>query len=192
LGADIVVHSASKYLSGHNDVIAGALVAREAAVGEALAQVQNAVGAVLGPQDSYLVIRGLKTLALRMERQQASAVQVAEVLAAHERVERVHYPGSGGMLSFSVRDAALVPGILASVRICLFAESLGGVETLITYPATQTHADIPEERRARLGITDRLLRLSVGIEDPHDIIEDLGQALAAAGAGVRHAARASR
>ncbi|MBJ6762470.1 PLP-dependent transferase [Myxococcaceae bacterium JPH2] len=180
LGADLVVHSATKYLSGHNDVVAGALVAKDAALGERLAYFQNGIGAILGPQDSYLVIRGLKTLALRMERHQANAREVAGWLASHPLVERVFYPGVGGMLSFTVTDTALVPQVLSSVRLCLFAESLGGVETLITYPATQTHADIPAARREELGITDRLLRLSVGIEDVHDIIADLSEALAGA------------
>ncbi|GEN05501.1 cystathionine gamma-synthase [Myxococcus fulvus] len=177
LGADLVVHSATKYLAGHNDVVAGALVVRDAALGEKLAYIQNGIGAILGPQDAYLVIRGLKTLALRMERHQSNAREVAAFLSSHPKVERVHYAGQGGMLSFSVKDAALVPQVLAGVRLCLFAESLGGVETLITFPATQTHADIPVARREQLGITDRLLRLSVGIEDCHDIISDLAQAL---------------
>jgi len=177
LGADIVVHSATKYLAGHNDVVAGALVARDAALGERLAYAQNGIGAILGPQDAYLVIRGLKTLALRMEKHQANAREVAAFLARHPKVSRVYYPGAGGMLSFDVTDPALVPQVLGAVKLCLFAESLGGVETLITYPTTQTHADIPAERRAALGICDRLLRLSVGIEDCHDIISDLAQAL---------------
>ncbi|WP_338870556.1 trans-sulfuration enzyme family protein [Myxococcus stipitatus] len=177
LGADLVVHSATKYLAGHNDVVAGALVARDAALGDKLLFAQNGIGAILGPQDAYLVIRGLKTLALRMERHQSNARAVAAFLSGHPKVERVHYPGTGGMLSFSVTDAALVPQVLAGVRLCLFAESLGGVETLITFPATQTHADIPVARREQLGITDRLLRLSVGIEDSDDIISDLAQAL---------------
>ncbi len=177
MGADIVVHSVTKYLSGHNDVVAGGVVAKDAAIGERLAFYQNAIGAILGPQDAYLVIRGLKTLALRMERHQANARQIAARLRTHPLVDRVYYPGVGGMLSFEVADPALVPQVLASVKLCLFAESLGGVETLITYPTTQTHADIPAEVRERLGISDRLLRLSVGIEDPEDIIDDLIQAL---------------
>ncbi|MFY1826190.1 trans-sulfuration enzyme family protein [Myxococcus fulvus] len=194
LGADIVVHSATKYLAGHNDVVAGALVVRDAALGEKLAYIQNGIGAILGPQDAYLVIRGLKTLALRMERHQSNAREVAAFLSSHPKVERVHYPGQGGMLSFSVKDAALVPQVLAGVRLCLFAESLGGVETLITFPATQTHADIPVARREQLGITDRLLRLSVGIEDCHDIISDLAQALDGhcRSEDVRHPAAAHR
>ncbi|MCP3058640.1 aminotransferase class I/II-fold pyridoxal phosphate-dependent enzyme [Myxococcus sp. K38C18041901] len=194
LGADIVVHSATKYLAGHNDVVAGALVVRDAALGEKLAYIQNGIGAILGPQDAYLVIRGLKTLALRMERHQSNAREVAAFLSGHPKVERVHYSGQGGMLSFSVKDAALVPQVLAGVRLCLFAESLGGVETLITFPATQTHADIPVARREQLGITDRLLRLSVGIEDCHDIISDLAQALdgLSRSEDVRHPAPAHR
>ncbi|HEY3365386.1 MAG TPA: PLP-dependent transferase [Symbiobacteriaceae bacterium] len=176
-GADIVLHSASKYLAGHNDVVAGILVAKDAAIGDRLAFFQNAVGAILGPQDSWLVIRGIKTLALRMEQHQKGAARVAAWLRTHPLVEQVCHPGKGGMLSFSVVDPALVPLILRRVRLCLFAESLGGVETLITYPATQTHADIPVAIRERLGITDKLLRVSVGIEDPEDIIDDLEQAL---------------
>jgi cystathionine gamma-synthase len=179
LGADIVVHSATKYLAGHNDVLAGALVVKDAALGERLAQVQNAIGAVLGPQDAFLVTRGIKTLALRMDRHQQNAREVARWLEQHPEVDRVFYPGAGGMLSFTVHDAASIPHVLAAVKVCLFAESLGGVETLITYPTTQTHADIPAERREALGISNRLLRLSVGIEDVHDIIADLLQALVA-------------
>lgn len=177
LGADVVVHSVSKYLAGHNDVVAGAVITRDADLGERLFFYQNAIGAILGPQDSYLVIRGMKTLALRMEKHQANARAVAEFLRSHPRVARVHYYEQGGMLSFEVADPALVPQVLQRVQVCHFAESLGGVETLITYPTTQTHADIPADVRERLGITDRLLRLSVGIEDAADIMADLGQAL---------------
>jgi len=178
MGADVVVHSLTKYLAGHNDVVAGGLVAKDPAVGERLAFFQNAIGAVLGPQDAWLVIRGLKTLALRMERHQQNARQIASWLETHPLVEQVFYPGVGGMLSFAVRDPSIVPQVLERVRLCLFAESLGGVETLITYPFTQTHADIPEEVRLQLGISERLLRLSVGIEHAADIIADLDQALA--------------
>ncbi len=177
LGADLVVHSATKYLAGHNDTVAGALVVKDEALAERLTYLQNGIGAILGPQDAYLVIRGLKTLALRMEKHQANARRVAAWLGAHPLVDRVFYPGMGGMLSFTLTDAALVPQVLGAVQLCLFAESLGGVETLITYPATQTHADIPAARREDLGISDRLLRLSVGIEDVHDIVADLAQAL---------------
>ncbi|HYF92988.1 MAG TPA: aminotransferase class I/II-fold pyridoxal phosphate-dependent enzyme [Symbiobacteriaceae bacterium] len=176
-GADIVVHSASKYLAGHNDVVAGALVARDEAIGEKLFFYQNAIGAILGPNDAWLVIRGIKTLALRMEKHQENARKVAAFLEAHPLVEKVLYPGIGGMLSFCVKDQELAAAILGRVKVILFAESLGGVETLITYPWTQTHADVPEDLRRRLGISDRLLRLSVGIEDAGDLIADLRQAL---------------
>jgi cystathionine gamma-synthase len=192
-GADIVVHSVTKYLAGHNDLVAGGLVAKDPAVGERLYFYQNAIGAILGPQDCWLVIRGMKTLALRMAQHQENARQVAAWLRAHPLVTEVFYPGYGGMLSFNVTDAALVPQILRRVRLVLFAESLGGVESLITYPATQTHADIPAEVRERLGITDRLLRLSVGIEDAEDLIADLAQALEGGCVNeVRHEAAAHR
>lgn len=177
LGADVVVHSVSKYLAGHNDVIAGGLVARDPALGDRLYFYQNAIGAILGPQDSWLVMRGMKTLALRMEQHQQNARRIAAWLRQHPLVEQVFYPGSGGMLSFTVTDVALVAQVLRRVQLILFAESLGGVESLITYPATQTHADMPVAIRERLGISDRLLRLSVGIEDADDLIADLGQAL---------------
>ncbi|MFZ5828090.1 MAG: trans-sulfuration enzyme family protein [Bacillota bacterium] len=176
-GADLVVHSVTKYLAGHNDLVAGGLVARDEELGEKLSFYQNAVGAILGPQDAWLVMRGMKTLALRMERHQANAREVAAFLAEHPQVEQVYYPGLGGMLSFTVREQAQVAGVLGRVKLLLFAESLGGVESLITYPWTQTHAEIPDEVKRRLGISDRLLRLSVGIEDPEDIIADLAQAL---------------
>lgn len=203
LGADIVLHSATKYLAGHNDVVAGAIVSRDPDLGEQLAKLQNAAGAVLGPNDAWLVMRGMKTLALRMERHQSNARMLALWLQRHPLVEQVYYPGlpdhpgqklnarqadgPGGMLSFSLRNAELVPALLRGLRVILFAESLGGVETLITHPARQTHADMPEALRERLGINERLLRLSVGIEDPHDLIADLDQALARAGweGGVR-------
>lgn len=177
LGADIVVHSATKYLAGHNDVVAGALITRDTALGDRLSFLQNAVGSVLGPQDSWLVLRGLKTLALRMERHQQNAARIAAWLREHPRVDEVLYSGVGGMLSFTVTEPSLVPQVLRRVKLILFAESLGGVESLITFPWTQTHADMPEEVRRRLGITDRLLRLSVGIEDADDLIADLAQAL---------------
>jgi cystathionine gamma-synthase len=177
-GADLVVHSATKYLAGHNDVVAGLLVAKDPLVGTRLGWLQNGIGSILGPQDAWLVLRGMKTLALRMERHQENARGLADFLASHPLVDEVRYPGTGGMLAFTVRDASLVPRILEGVRVCIFAESLGGVETLITYPATQTHADMPGPLRARLGISDRLLRLSVGIEDLNDIVSDLAQALA--------------
>jgi cystathionine gamma-synthase len=194
LGADIVVHSATKYLSGHNDLLCGLVVAREAALAERIGFIQNSTGGVLSPADSWLLIRGIKTLALRMERHNDNARIVAEWLTHHPRVRKVYYPGLpghpgkgvhefqatgyGGMLSFTVDDPALVPRVLTGVRLIKFAESLGGVESLITFPAVQTHADIPAALRDSLGIDDKLLRLSVGIEDAGDIIDDLDQALA--------------
>jgi cystathionine beta-lyase/cystathionine gamma-synthase len=193
LGADLAVYSASKYLGGHNDVVAGAVVAGTPALAERLAFLQNATGAVLGPQDSWLVLRGLKTLALRLERQQANAQRLAEFLVRHPRVSEVRYPGlpdhpgrailaregsgCGAMIAFAVPSAARVPDVLRRVRVFRFAESLGGVESLITYPFQQTHADIPAGMRARLGIHDRLLRLSVGIEHADDLLADLEEVL---------------
>jgi cystathionine beta-lyase/cystathionine gamma-synthase len=157
---------------------------REKELGERLYFHQNATGAILGPQDSWLVLRGLKTLAVRMERQQQSARRIAGFLSGHPRVAAVHYPSweretdpTGAMVSFEVDAPALVPEVLRRVRVFFFAESLGGTESLITFPAVQTHADIDAEIRLRLGINDRLLRLSVGLEDPQDLIEDLAQAL---------------
>ena len=192
-GADLVVYSATKYLAGHNDVVAGAIVAATPALADKIGFFQNAVGGVLGPQDSWLALRGLKTLALRLARQQENALAVAEWLSRHPRVTRVYYPGLpghpgrdilireksgwGGMISFEIADAARVPSILSGVKVFLFAESLGGVESLITYPAVQTHADLSAETRRRLGIHDRLLRLSIGIEDAQDLIRDLENVL---------------
>jgi cystathionine beta-lyase/cystathionine gamma-synthase len=189
MGADLTTYSATKYLAGHNDVVAGALVARTPALAERLAFIQNAVGSVLGPQDAWLTLRGLKTLPLRLEKQQASALQIALWLSRHPHVRAVHYPGLphhlgrailaregtgfGGMVAFEVDDPARVPAILAGVEVFLFAESLGGVESLITYPAVQTHADIDPATLDRLGINNRLLRLSIGIEDTDDLIHDL-------------------
>jgi cystathionine gamma-synthase len=194
LGCDLVVHSATKYLGGHNDLVAGLLVARDAELGERLAFLQNAVGAILGPQDCWLLMRGMKTLAVRLDRQQENARHIVRFLQAHPAVEQVHYPGlaehpgaevhrrqaagPGGMVSFSVRDEAMVEMVLQRVKVISFAESLGGVESLITFPAVQTHADVPEEIRETLGVTNRLLRLSVGIEAAEDLIADLEQALA--------------
>lgn len=194
-GADIVVHSGTKYLAGHNDLLCGLVVVKDEALAARVRFVQNSTGGVLSPLDSWLLIRGLKTLALRMDRHQANAQRVAAWLLLQPAVEKVYYPGLtghpgkaiqekqasgyGGMISFVVRDAALVPKILRAVNLIQFAESLGGVETLITFPSRQTHADIPAAVRARLGISDRLLRLSVGVEAAEDIIGDLAQALKA-------------
>lgn len=193
LGADIVVYSATKYLAGHNDVVAGAVVVKSPELAERIGFYQNAIGGILGPQDAWLTIRGLKTLPLRILHQQENAVRIATWLETHARVRAVRYPGLphhpgrnildrehigfGSMIAFEVQDAARVPSILAGVKVFLFAESLGGVESLITYPAIQTHADIAPTTRDRLGINDRLLRLSVGIEDATDLIQDLESVL---------------
>jgi cystathionine beta-lyase/cystathionine gamma-synthase len=192
-GADLVVYSATKYLAGHNDVVAGAVVTSTPALSERIAFFQNAAGGILGPQDAWLTLRGLKTLTLRVARQQENATALAVWLDRHPRVRRVYYPGLsshpnrnilvreksgwGGMISFEVESSSLVPEILSKVKIFLFAESLGGVESLITYPYQQTHADIEEATRQRLGINDRLLRLSVGIEDIGDLQGDLENVL---------------
>ena len=193
LGADLVVHSGTKYLAGHNDLLCGVIVAKEPELADKVKFLQNATGAVLSPSDSWLLIRSLKTLALRMEKHNANALAISRWLLEHPKVSRVFYPGLplhnghtihesqasgyGGMVSFEVNDPVLVPQVLAKVQLIQFAESLGGVETLITFPAVQTHADIPAADRERLGISDCLLRLSVGIEDADDLITDLGQAL---------------
>jgi len=192
-GADIVLHSATKYLGGHNDVLAGLVVTKGAELSETMRFLHNSIGAVLGPQDSWLLLRGMKTLALRMERHQSNAFAVARCLREHPAVTDVFYPGLdnhpdyavqvkqangfGGMVSFRVKDPAQVAPFLAHLKVISFAESLGGVESLCTYPATQTHADIPPEIREQTGVCDRLLRLSVGIEHPDDLTADLMQAL---------------
>ncbi|UJW56483.1 methionine biosynthesis PLP-dependent protein [Bacillus sp. A116_S68] len=179
-GADIVIHSASKYLSGHNDVIAGLIVSKGEALSERLYYIFNSMGPILSPLDSWLVIRGMKTLALRMEKHEANGKQLADFLQAHPAVLNVNYPGRGGMLSFRVKDEKWVNPFLQSLKLITFAESLGGVESLMTYPATQTHADVPEEVRNELGVCNRLLRFSVGIESAADLRQDIDQALAAA------------
>jgi cystathionine gamma-synthase len=196
LGADIVIHSATKYLAGHNDVLAGLVVTKGKELSEQLGFLHNSIGAVLGPQDSWLLMRGMKTLALRMERHQANALALSRWLATHPLVVEVFYPGlenhpgydtqcrqsSGntGIFSFKLKKAAYIEPILRHIKLIAFAESLGGVESLMTYPAVQTHADIPEEIRRAVGVDDRLLRYSVGIEHADDLIADLGQALEAA------------
>jgi cystathionine beta-lyase/cystathionine gamma-synthase len=192
LGADITLYSGTKYLSGHNDTLSGLVVVKDPALAEKVYFHQNAIGAVLGPQDSWLTIRGIKTLSVRLDRQQENAQKIAEWLACHTRVRKVYYPGLadhpghdllqrqakgfGAMIAFEVADPALVEPLLLKTSLISFAESLGGVETLITFPAVQTHADIEPEKRERLGITNGLLRLSVGIEDVDDLIADLEQA----------------
>lgn len=178
LGADIVIHSASKYLAGHNDVLAGLIVAKGEALCESLFYMQNGAGAVLAPMDSYLVVRGLKTLSLRMERHQQNATELTEFLKAQPQIQDVLYPNKGGMLSFRLKKEEWVAPFLKSMELITFAESLGGAESFITYPATQTHMDIPEAERIERGICNKLLRFSVGIEHIDDLKQDLKQALA--------------
>ena len=193
LGADVIVHSATKYLGGHSDLCAGALVAKDAELGKQLHFLQNSTGAILPPQDCWLLIRSLKTLPLRMARHSASALKVAHWLQRQPQVEKVYYPGLvdhpghdlskeqtagfGGMLSFRLESPQLAEKVLERLQLISFAESLGGVETLMTLPAIQTHGDIPAAQRQRLGICNSLLRLSVGLEEPADLIADLQQAL---------------
>ena len=192
-GVDIVVHSTTKYLNGHSDGIGGVVVLNDEEDANWIAFVQNSAGAILSPFDSWLVMRGTKTLALRMEQHDKSGRAVAAFLEEHPKVHKVYYPGSashpqhalahrqqhgfGGMVSFDVGSLAAARTVLESVKLCTLAESLGGVETLISHPATMTHASVDEAKRQRLGITDGLVRISVGIEDTDDIIADLDQAL---------------
>ena len=185
MGADVVVYSATKYLGGHNDVMAGALVVADPDLGERLMYRLNTTGATLGPFDCFLLLRGLKTLSLRMARHEANARRVAALLEADARVTRVLYPGRSGMISFDLADDVDIAAFLGAVRVFTFAESLGGVESLVTCPSVQTHADVPLATRAAYGLTDRLLRLSVGIEDPDDLVADLERALTTAGAAGR-------
>ncbi len=193
-GADIVVHSTTKYLNGHSDGVGGAVILNDQALADRLKFIQNAAGAVLGPFDCWLVLRGVKTLAVRMACHNENGLAVARYLEKHPRVKKVHYPGleshpqfalakrqmsgSGGMLSFDTGSLDEARTVLKSVRLCALAESLGGVETLISHPATMTHASVPAEKRKQLGISDGLVRISVGIEDAEDILGDLDQALA--------------
>jgi cystathionine beta-lyase/cystathionine gamma-synthase len=193
LGADIVVHSTTKYLNGHSDGVGGAVILKDAALAARIQFFQNAAGAVLSPFDSWLVLRGVKTLAVRMRQHDLNGRAVARHLASHPKVKTVHYPGLpshpqhdlakrqmtgfGGMLSFETGSIENARFLLRSVRLCSLAESLGGVETLISHPASMTHASVPAEERERLGITDGLVRVSVGIEEVEDIIADLDQAL---------------
>ncbi len=196
LGADIVVHSATKYLGGHSDVVAGLAVTNRPEIAERLAFVQNAVGGVLGPFDSFLLIRGIKTLAVRMDRHVANAAALAARLAAHPEVSRVWYPGlkdfpghdiqfrqaknGGAMISFELADGKDHREFFRALSLVTLAESLGGVESLVCHPASMTHASIPKETREKVGITDRLIRLSVGIEDVDDIWSDIENAIAKA------------
>jgi cystathionine beta-lyase/cystathionine gamma-synthase len=192
-GCDIVVHSTTKYLNGHSDGVGGMVVLNDEEDANWIAFVQNSAGAILSPFDSWLVLRGTKTLALRMEQHDKTGRAVAAFLEEHPKVKKVYYPGSashpqhalarrqqhgfGGMVSFDVGSLEAARKVLESVKLCTLAESLGGVETLISHPATMTHASVDEAKRQRLGITDGLVRISVGIEDTEDIIADLDQAL---------------
>ncbi|MGG3519082.1 methionine biosynthesis PLP-dependent protein [Bacillus pseudomycoides] len=184
-GADIVLHSATKYLGGHNDVLSGLVVTKGQTLCEALAHYHNASGAVLSPFDSWLLIRGMKTLALRMKQHEENAKKIVSYLNGENGVTDVFYPGRGGMISFRLRDEKWINPFLQSLSLITFAESLGGVESLMTYPATQTHADIPEAVRIARGVCNRLLRFSVGIENGDDLIQDLKQAIKHVKEGVR-------
>jgi cystathionine beta-lyase/cystathionine gamma-synthase len=193
LGADLVTHSTTKFLNGHSDSVGGIVVVKHADDVEWMRFVQNAAGAILGPMDSFLVLRGTKTLTVRMERTNTNAQAIAEFLAAHPKVTNTIYPGLpshpqhalaakqmrgfGGLISFDTGSIEAARRLLARVRLMALAESLGGVETLISHPAVMTHASVPPERRAAIGITDGLVRISVGIEDVDDLKDDLVQAL---------------
>lgn len=192
-GADIVLHSATKYIGGHSDVVAGLVVVNDDQLAEDLHFVQNSTGGILGPQDSWLLIRGIKTLGIRMEETEANTKAIVEFLQSHPKVKKVYYPGLethpnhaiakkqargfGGMVSFDVGSAENADKLLSKVKYFTLAESLGAVESLISVPARMTHASIPAERRAELGIVDGLVRISVGLEDVEDLIDDLKQAL---------------
>ena len=194
LGCDIVMHSTTKYLGGHSDVLGGLNIVADEALGQQMASLRSATGSVAGPFDAYLVLRGVKTLALRMERHQANAMQIAQWLAGHPQVERVFYPGLdghpqhalatrqmagyGGVVSFVLRgELAEVGQFLNALQVFTLAESLGGVESLVGHPATMSHSSLTAGERAGLGIPDNLIRLSVGIEDAQDLLADLDQAL---------------
>ena len=193
LGCDIVLHSGTKFLNGHSDVLCGFAVVKDEMLGKRLRFVQNAFGAVLGPQDSWLVLRGLKTLKVRMEESQKGAAAIAAWLKGQARVERVFYPGlpdhpghavhacqssgPGAVLSFTLASLELTKRLLEGSELCAFAVSLGGVESIISYPAKMSHAAVPKEERKEKGISDTLVRLSVGLEDPDDLIADLDRAI---------------
>jgi cystathionine gamma-lyase len=195
LGADIVMHSVTKYLGGHSDVVMGALITNDEKLHQELAFIHNSCGAVPGPQDSFLVLRGIKTLHLRMERHCLNGRKIAEVLQAHPKIGKVYWPGFadhpnhdiakkqmrdfGGMLSFTLKDDSTEKAftLMKSVELFALAESLGGVESLINHPASMTHASIPKEERIKNGLSDSLIRLSIGVEDAEDLIDDLNQAL---------------
>lgn len=192
-GADFVIHSATKYIGGHNDALAGALIIKDEALIEKIGLLVMSEGAVLGPDDSWLLLRSLKTLGVRMEQHQKNALAISEFLKSLNCVDKVYYVGDanhpeyelskrqtsgfGGMISFSLKSGEQIPEVLKRFKVITFAESLGGVESLITFPMIQTHAAIPVEIRQKLGVDDKLLRLSVGLEDVDDLKEDLEQAL---------------
>ena len=195
LGADIVMHSATKYLGGHSDVVVGSLVVKDQQLAEKLYFIRNASGAICGPQDSFLVLRGIKTLHIRMQRHCENAAKVAQFLKSHSKVGKVFWPGFedhpnhdiakkqmtgfGGMLSFTTAEGTLESAVkvIENLKVFTLAESLGGVESLAGHPASMTHASIPSDERVKTGVVDSLIRLSVGIEDEEDLIEDLKQAL---------------
>src|SRR5687767_7844886 len=192
-GADLVIHSTTKFLNGHSDSVGGVVIAVRDDHVEWFRFVQNAEGAIIGPMDAWLVLRGTKTLPLRMERHNANAMVIADFLAGHPKVKRVHYPGLashpqhdlarrqmqgfGGIVSFEMGSLERARTVLNSVELMALAESLGGVETLISHPASMTHASVPTDRRQQIGVTDDMIRISVGIEDVDDLKEDLEQAL---------------
>jgi cystathionine beta-lyase/cystathionine gamma-synthase len=194
VGIDIVLHSATKYLNGHSDMLGGLVVLNNRALTDRLRFIQKSVGAIMSPFEAWMCLRGIKTLAVRMARHDSNAMEVAAFLNTQRRVKKVNYPGLlshpqhqlaqkqmrgfGGMISFDLGSLEKAKKLLKSVRLCSLAESLGGVETLISHPATMTHASVPPDERKRIGVTDGLVRISVGIEDVEDIIADLKQALA--------------
>lgn len=177
MGADIVIHSGTKFLTGHNDILAGVVVTNDEQIAEQLLWLSNTTGPTLSAFDCWLFIRSLKTLPLRFNQQEANAKALVEALKNNTKIKEVLYAGEGAMLSIKLEDATKIGPFLANLKIFTYAESLGGVESLITYPTTQTHADIPKEIRESYGLTPNLLRLSVGIEDANDLIIDVEQAL---------------
>lgn len=179
-GADIVIHSATKYLGGHSDLIAGAVAVRTPELAREIGFLQNAVGAVLGPQDCFLLMRGIKTLKVRMDQQVASAAHLARWLAGRPEVREVFYPGAGAVLSFRLSSASMAAPFVDALQLPLLGVSLGSVESLVAVPARHSHASVPEPERIRRGITDDLIRFSVGIEEVEDLTADLAQALEAA------------
>ncbi len=194
-GIDIVLHSATKYLNGHSDMLGGLIVTSDAGIVEQLRFLQKSIGGIMSPFEAWMCLRGIKTLAVRMDRHNSNAIQVASFLSKHTKIKRVNFPGLvshpqhrlakkqmrefGGMISFDLGSLEKAKAFLKNVKLCALAESLGGVETLISHPASMTHTAIPQEERNRIGVTDGLVRISVGIEDVHDILEDLKHALGA-------------